>query len=102
MDLQVARTILEQLGGGKFIAMTGARHIVGSETDLSFTLPGGGGFCKDGINLVRIALTPADTYTVTFSRRRGRTVETVSEFTDIYFDQLQSVFESATGLRTSL
>jgi hypothetical protein len=33
-NLTVANTILEQLGGGRFIAMTGAKSFVGGEDSL--------------------------------------------------------------------
>ena len=102
MSMEVAKTILQQLGGNKFIVMTGAKNFTGSPDALSFKLPGGGGFCKDGINAVRIALTPADDYNIDFMRVRGMTVKTIKKDDGIYFDQLQEVFTEATGLRTSL
>jgi hypothetical protein len=102
MPLTVATTILEQLGGGRFLAMTGAKNLVGSADTLSFRLPGSGGFTKNGINVVSIQLTPADTYTVTFSRLRASKLTTVEAHEDIYWDQLREVFERATGLATSL
>ncbi len=102
-DMQVANTILEQMGGRRFQMVTGASNFVGSENSLSFSLPGAGGFCKNGINRVNIELAPSDTYTVKFYRfRRGATLVTLSEHTDIYFDGLQDLFERETGLYTSL
>ena len=47
--MEVANTILEQLGGRQFQAMTGASQFVGSKNSLSFRLPGAGGFCKAGM-----------------------------------------------------
>ncbi len=35
-DLTVAKTILEQLGGELFVAMTGAKNFVGTEDSLTF------------------------------------------------------------------
>lgn len=99
---EIAKTILQQLGGGRFVAMTGARNLVASHNGLSFALPGGGGFCRDGINGVCVVLTPADLYDVEFVRRRGAMVKTVKKVEGIFFDQLREVFERATGLRTSL
>lgn len=101
-DMTVAKTILEQLGGGKFIAMTGAKNFLGDTNSLSFRLPGGGGFCKGGINYVKVTLTPADTYNVEFSRIRGQKVTLVDAAEDIYVDQLRSIFTRATGLAVSL
>jgi|ERR1035437_2320425 hypothetical protein len=109
-QLEVAETILEQLGGRKFIAMTGARDISGlssvgiaGECDgLSFKLPGGGGFTKNGINYVKITLTPDDTYTMTFLRIRGTKIHDVEQHHGVYCDQLQTMFTSVTGLAVSL
>ncbi len=100
--MDIANTILQQLGGRKFQAMTGARQFVALESGLRFKLPGGGGFCRNGINCVSITLDPSDTYTVAFYRNRGMTVTTVSEHHDIYFDQLQGVFRAETGLEMHL
>jgi hypothetical protein len=101
--LPVAETILEQLGGRKFRVMTGASKFVGSATSLSFNLPGGGGFCKQGINRVHIELLPSDTYTMTFYRfRRGSALLVAAIYPGLYFDQLQDIFTSVTGLVTSL
>jgi len=99
---EVARTILEQLGGNRFIAMTGARNFIGSESSLSFRIPGGGGFCKDGINFVRIELTPSDTYRMSFARIRGDKLTAVAQHDDIHFDGLRELFERETGLATSM
>lgn len=97
--MQVAKTILEQLGGGKLIAMTGAKAFVAIENGLQFRVPR----AKDGINSVAIVLTANDDYTVTYRRisradaKRGEAV-IVAEHTGIYCDMLQNNFEEATGL----
>ena len=101
-QIATANTIIQQLGGRKFIAMTGAKDMMALDSGLRFRLPGGGGFTKNGINMVRIALDPSDTYSVAFLRVRGQTVKTISEHTDIYADGLQELFTQETGLDTSL
>lgn len=101
-NLTVAKTILEQLGGGRLMAMTGARNFVGSENSLSFKLPNTRDFVKNGVNYVRVVLDPSDTYTVTFSRVRGLKVVEIASHSDVYCDQLQDIFETETGLFTSL
>ncbi len=97
-----AYTILEQLGGRRFVFMTGAKALTLAPESLRFRLPGGGGFCKGGINAVTITLTHRDDYDLAFSRvtKRGATVVATRE--GIYADQLQDVFTSVTGLVTSL
>ena len=101
-DLQVANTILSQLGGKRFQAMTGASRFTGSENALSFFLPSTPHYAKDGINHVRITLTPMDTYTVTFGRVWGRSYKLVDEIEEVYCDTLQAVFTAHTGLATHL
>jgi hypothetical protein len=101
-DLTVAKTILAQLGGGRFVAMTGAKNLAGDSNGLSFRLPGAGGFCKNGINAVRITLTPSDLYDVEYMRIRGTKVTVVERVEGIYFDSLTDSFERVTGLATSL
>lgn len=101
-NMTVAKTILEQLGGNRFIAMTGARNFVGSNNSLSFRLPGAGGFCKDSINVVKITLTAMDDYIVEALRVRGSKVTPVAYREGIYCDTLRPTFEALTGLRTSL
>ena len=98
--MQVANTILQQLGGGRFIAMTGAKNFVGSDDSLQFALPGG--TFSNGINRVRVTLTPADDYRVTAMRVRGTKFAVVDSSEGIYCDNLRDVFERMTGLRTSL
>ena len=100
-DLTVMKTILEQLGGNKFVAMTGAKNFVGDGNSLSFRLPGGG-FCKNGINAVRITLNGSDLYDVRYMRVRGSKLTTVEEVSDLYFDSLTDSIERVTGLATSL
>lgn len=101
-DNTTASIILEQLGGKGFSMMTGAKNFVTNGNDLTFSLPGAGGFCKKGINRVNIELTPADTYNVAFYRLRGSKLVTVSEHTDIYCDDLRELFERETGLVTQM
>lgn len=98
---QVAKIILEQLGGNKFIAMTGAKNFINLGNGLSFKLPGAG-FTKNGINFVKIILDPSDTYNIEFGRTRGTTYKVINTTNDIYFDVLQEVFTRYTGLETHL
>lgn len=100
----VATEILNQLGGNRFIAMTGAKNFAYFDEDgecgLSFRLPSK--FAMNGINLVKIKLTFSDTYQVTFARVRGAMVKEVSTFDNVYCDQLECLFNEQTGLATRL
>lgn len=97
---QVAKTILDQLGGNKFIAMTGARNFVYSakEKSLSFRI----GKNSKGINLVSIALMPSDLYEMKFFKVRGANVKKMQDVEGLLFDQLQAVFKEHTGMNTHL
>jgi hypothetical protein len=99
--VEVAKTILRQLGGQQFIAMTGARDFVGGEKALHFSLRKG---AKDRIEKVLITLEPTDTYMVEFFRwdRNRLGLEQVAHLTLVYADQLQAVFTEHTGLVTRL
>src|SRR5262249_13476503 len=67
-DLTVAKTILEQLGGEHFVAMTGAKDFVGTEDSLTFTV----GSNPKHVSHVRVTQTPGDLYAVTFLRGARR------------------------------
>lgn len=94
--MTVAQTILEQLGGGRFIAMTGARNFVSTPDGLCFRLP------YRHVNLVEITLTPADEYNMRFWLVRGQKAKEIKSYGGIYCDQLQELFTEATGLYTHL
>lgn len=101
--MMVAKTILQQLGGSKFVLMTGAKNLVGSKNSLSFKI---GQNCY-GINAVHVELRPDDLYTMRFlrvrnSRTKGLQRDEVNVFEGVYCDQLQSLFCDATGMFTSL
>jgi len=104
----VAQTILVQLGGRRFLAMTGAKNLIGDEKSLSMRLPRG--FAGNGIDYLTIRLEWDDTYTVeSFKEKRTKSdapqkaeLEMVGRSTNVYCDVLQQVFTSLTGLYTHL
>lgn len=100
--MQIANEILAQLGGNRFLAMTGAKDLVGGEDYLAFRLPAR--FAKGGINKVKITLTDADLYKVeSFKmKRHGLDVVTIAEDDGIYCDRLAETFTAQTGLDTRL
>lgn len=99
-DMTVANTILSQLGGRRFLAMTGAKFLLAHASALSFHLPSN--FAKNGINRVRIDLTPQDLYDVTFTRARGIKIFYQTKIDGIYCDQLREAFTETTGLDLAL
>lgn len=97
-NVTVAQTILAQLGGRRFIAMTGARNLLATDTGLQCKLGSG---AQNGITHLRIDLDRGlDLYNVTFLRVRGTSVETVSEHTMIEVSMLRDLFTRETGFYT--
>ena len=100
-DQVVAKTILVQLGGNKFLAMTGAKNLMSDVDSLSMKLPGKN-FCKQDINYFKVKLNEMDTYDLEFGRVRGLKYKVVDQVSGIYCDQLQEVFTAKTGLYAHL
>lgn len=96
----VAETILAQLGGNRFIAMTGAKNLLNGGDYLQFDL-GRGAINK--ATKCRVSLV-ADVYTLTFYKwnRKQMTADNVGEFAGVYADNLRQVFTRETGFYTSL
>lgn len=96
----VAKEILHQLGGNKFIAMTGCKNFVGSEDALCFNV----GKNKSKAKYVRIEINMDDTYTMIFRANQAKdyTFPIVAKYEHIYNDMLQSIFTKVTGLDTHL
>lgn len=97
-----AATILCQLGGNKFVAMTGAKNFVYDDKSLRFALPAR--TANKGINRVCVELMPSDTYKVSFYKVKNHGLDTtaVEGLEGVYSDSLQEVFTRVTGLYTSL
>ncbi len=95
-----ADEVLKQLGGNKFIAMTGAKNLGQNNTTKTFhfQIP----MVKNGITHVKITLKGSDTYTMQFMSVKGTNIKIITTVDDIRSDQLQSVFTKHTGLKTSL
>lgn len=97
--MQAAQTILAQLGGNRFCAMTGANSMFGDENALQFKI-GRGAINK--ANTVRVELDDNDTYTVKFYSVRGMNARQISEHSMVYADSLRSLFSEQTGMATHL
>lgn len=104
-DQTVAKTILEQLGGPRFVVITGANTLTGHKDGLGMRVNGkiaAGKIAAGKVNYVKITLDPSDTYTVESSYVRGTTITPRYKVSDIYCDSLQDAFEAATGLFVTL
>ncbi|MCB0374898.1 MAG: hypothetical protein KDD04_03170 [Sinomicrobium sp.] len=101
---QIAVTILAQLGGRRFMAMTGSKNMLYDANWLRMDLAKN----KSGANQLRITLQDNDTYKMEFYRftlNRKTFDYKITEkanFEGIYADQLQSIFTEVTGMYTSL
>jgi len=100
---QIATDILNQLGGNKFLAMTGAKNLVALENGLQFSFKGSKIATNCVIKLGDTFLT-SDLYTVEFWKINAKagTCTKVAEYEGIYNDMLQSLFTENTGLDTRL
>lgn len=100
--MEVAKTILEQLGGSRFRAFTGAKNFTAGDSEgggsLSFKLPAN--IATKGINYVKVSLTAADDYTMEFGKIWGTKYTVLATSETIYCDMLQDEFLNKTGLFT--
>ena len=97
--MSVATTILNQLGGNKFRVMTGAKNFMDHGNALSMRI----GRNSSNSNYLKITLNESDLYDVRFSKVTKMGEEkSVREFNDVYNDMLVEIFESHTGMYTSL
>lgn len=109
-EVNVPKVILEQLGGNKFLAMTGAKGLVADGNTLRMSLPKN----MSRANRLYITLDNTDTYTMRFfhysmPRLNHKTmtwsaerVKDVAEYTDVYCDGLAGIFTKVTGMDTHL
>ena len=95
--MNIAETILAQLGGRKFLAMTGANALAWHPSALSFHFPH-----NKGVNYCKITLTPMDTYDLEFGAIRKHVYTVRKTIEGVYHDSLQEVFTEVTGLDTHL
>ena len=93
-----ANQILSQLGGNKFIVMTGAT--VYSDNNGQTLIAKFRG--SKVANIMYVTLNSLDLYDVKICKFRGLNVKTVKELNNAYADMLKPLFETTTGLRTSL
>jgi hypothetical protein len=96
----IATEILNQLGGSRFVAMTGAKMFAHDAGSLRFRLPSR--FAANGINFVKVTLTAGDDYTVEYGKVWGLNYRVIDTQTGIYADTLRASFTAATGLDCTL
>jgi hypothetical protein len=93
-DLTVPKTILAQLGGERFVMMSGATGFIGGADSLAFKL----GNNPKRVTHVRVTLTTDGLYDMTlFTTGKGP-----QSHDGIHREMLQEVFAANTGLYTTL
>tara|TARA_B100001123_G_C14897085_1_gene862270 strand:- start:112 stop:408 length:297 start_codon:yes stop_codon:yes gene_type:complete len=95
----VANEIYRTLGGNRFRVMTGAKNMVSTENGIRMRI----GRNKTNANFMEVSLNGLDLYDVTFAKvtKMGE-MKSVKEYDNVYNDMLVSLFESHTGMYTSL
>jgi hypothetical protein len=96
--MNVAETILKQLGGQKFIVMTGSKNFIAGDYSLSFKLSRNG----SKANYCRITLNGKDLYDMEFFKSFKGDLKLIEKKEDLYNDMLQSSFTEVTQLYTRL
>lgn len=127
--IEIANTILNQLGGNHFVVMTGAKNFVTVDNGLRFQI----GKNSSKANVVKVMLQVDDTYTMQFWNKgrefnpytlmvkyfdQGMSEEQVKvkvaaaeknaepkmlkEYNGLFFDQLQEFFTEYTHMNTKL
>ena len=96
--MEVANTILQQLGGNKFTVMTGSKNYRGDDKSLTMNLTRN----KLSAKFLTITLEGDDTYTMLFQSMRKFEIKTKAEIKGVYCDMLQAIFTEQTGLYTHL
>ena len=106
--MKVAEIILQQLGGRRFVAMTGSKNFFTNGNDLCMSLSKN----SSKANRLQITLDPDDTYTMRFFRYTAprlnkktfeysdEKITEINRFENVYCDQLQDLFTLETGLLT--
>ena len=94
------KQLLQQLGGNKFIAMTGAKNLAFDKAKNTLHMKIGRN--AKGVNHLRIKLTRADLYDMEFLQVRAGNVKVKAKEKGVYNDQLQKMFTKHTGMYTSL
>ena len=95
----VANEIYRTLGGNRFRVMTGAKMMVSTENGIRMRI----GRNKTNANFMEVSLNGLDLYDVTFAKltKMGE-MKSVKEYDNVYNDMLVSIFESHTGMYTTL
>ncbi len=96
-NMNIAKTIMGQLGGSRLAVMTGAKNFLAVEGGVSFRI----GRNSKGVNYVKVILNAMDLYDIEYGRVYGTKYTVKAESKDVYNDQLKDNFEINTGMYLS-
>lgn len=100
MESQVAKIILDQIGGKRALTMLGFTRLTYTDDSLIIKF---NARAKNRANCLNIVLDPTDVYRVEFWRiGQNADVRLIEETRDIYAEQLREVITHRTGLYLSL
>lgn len=96
-NMEIARTILAQLGGRQAQVMMGMQNMVAVDNGLQFKFKG----CP-AYNCLRIILNAMDLYEVTFFKLRKFSIVDDLVVDNVHVEDLRGLIEEKTGLYLSL
>ena len=99
LNTSQAKELLQQLGGNRFMAMTGAKDFGIGRDGLHFKI---GRNAKSISHVVVDYNKGKDLYDMKFLRVRAGKIKVIKKVKDVYFDQLQKIFTKYTGMNTRL
>lgn len=98
-ESQIAKTIMQQMGGRRAMMMIGAKNLTSLDRGLAFSWPNRQ---RSRGNYVEITLTGRDDYDMEFFNVSKKGKKSVKRFPGLYFDQLVPTFEGHTGWYMSM
>lgn len=98
--MNAATIILQQLGGNKFLTMTGSYNLFHDNNGNTLTMHLRRNKAK--AKYLQITLNSLDLYDVKFTSLKDYELIEKASFQNVYGDMLQNIFTSVTGLNTCL
>jgi hypothetical protein len=98
LKMETAKNIIEQIGGNRFMTMTGATIVTHAKDGIVMKI----GRNKIKANMLEIKVNSNDTYTMKFFKLSGVNFKEIKQIKDVFCSMLVEVFETETGLVTSL
>lgn len=98
--MSIVETILSQLGGRRFLVMTGSYDLIGCDKEKHLCMRLRRNVSK--FSRLKVKLMADDTYTMHFFRFLKGEIVSYRAIDGLYCEDLARVFEDVTGLRTSL